>query len=201
MLECGFTVKSQVYIKGKSNTKTRDYTSIICPIDLPSAIVLKLIRSMLHANGGNRLGGSITESDFNITEDPNVVVKGYWATKSNSATSTTTAQPSSTPTTSYKPPAKPIAASATVPTATAKTSTPVVVQGPWAEKKKALNTSADDGTPKPPVVQGYWASKKEKPVVSGSLFDNDDGQPGEVLTGYWGKKKEERKIGSIWDDE
>jgi len=151
---------------------------------------------MVHANGGNRLGGSITENDFSLTEDPTVVVKGYWAkasansANSSSASTSTSNQPtSSAPTTFHKPPLKSISSAKTV-----------AVQGAWADKKKTLtnSTTIDDG-PKPPVVQ--WTSKKEKPVVSGSLFDNDAGQPGEVLTGYWGKKKEEKKIGSIWDED
>jgi len=195
MLDCGFTIKSTLYTKGKSSTPTREYVSIICPIELPTYIVQKLIRSMLHANGGNRLGGAVTENDYSITEDPNVAVKGYW-TKDKKGDTNTSSTTSSTPVVKT--------ASTNIRTNSlpkvSQTPTPAVVQGPWAEKKKSQSSNTDDGTPKPPVIKGYWASKKEKPLVAGSLFDNDAGEPGEVITGYW-SKKEDRKVGSLWDEE
>jgi len=184
MLDCGFTVKATVYTADKSPTPIREFHSIICPVELPAYIILKLTRVMLHANGGDKMGGIADEE-----EDSSGVVKGYWSTPGASKGAENKPPVQGKWADKKKAPSTPLSGAISTPS-------PSPASGPGGAPG-----------PSPAPVQGYW-SRKDKPAdVVSPLFDaepekkSDDGGPKkEVVKGYWARK-EERKITSIWDDQ
>eukprot|EP01124_Arcella_intermedia_P012376 TRINITY_DN18734_c0_g1_i1.p1 TRINITY_DN18734_c0_g1~~TRINITY_DN18734_c0_g1_i1.p1 ORF type:complete len:1224 (-),score=317.96 TRINITY_DN18734_c0_g1_i1:12-3683(-) len=186
MLECGFTVKSIVTTSDKTPSPVREYHSIICPIELPSYIIIKLTRNMLIANGGDKINLQETE------EQSGGVVRGYW---SKGASNTTTSSNPPNPTTTSHP---------TVPKEKAPVHQPT--KKPPVVNAQVTTTSNPEEKPKP-VVQGYW-TRKEKPaeIIAAPLFDNDPPpaqkeNKGPVIKGYWNNKKEQLNIKSIWDED
>eukprot|EP01125_Pyxidicula_operculata_P017924 TRINITY_DN6335_c0_g1_i2.p1 TRINITY_DN6335_c0_g1~~TRINITY_DN6335_c0_g1_i2.p1 ORF type:complete len:421 (+),score=162.16 TRINITY_DN6335_c0_g1_i2:78-1340(+) len=91
MLDVGFTLKYQ-FEEGTlidlSGEETKDYIAILCPLDMPVYIIVKLIKAILRANAKNRHGGAITEEEQEMAEKTRVeqkqgkeVVQGYWKSK------------------------------------------------------------------------------------------------------------------------
>jgi len=96
MTECGFYVKYSL-LKTEDDEDSQDvqpfreYTTIICPYDLPLHIILKLIRAFIKSNGTNRRGDPLKDSVADLREKQRAapkdgpatigVVQGYWRQK------------------------------------------------------------------------------------------------------------------------